>query len=432
MATDRYQRSAALYAEAKAYLAGGVSSTFRLGGTPAPLTFQRGHGARLIDVDENEYVDYALGMGPAILGHAPEAVTRAVAETLSQGQLYAGQHPAEYALARKFCELAPCAERVRFGSSGSEAVQAALRLARAYTGRSKIVRFEGHYHGWLDNIAAGPALDNDAHPIPISAGQPASALSELYLLPWNDLNVFRRFVSAHADEIAGVIMEPILCNTGVIVPRPGYLEGVRELCQRFNLVLIFDEVITGFRVGLAGAQGLLGVTPDLAVFAKALGAGYPISAVAGRAEIMETANVLHGGSYNANVVSSVAALTTLEVLSANDGAAYQAMTQMGEQLIAGIRDIAQRTGARLKVQGVGTVFNTAFTDQAEIVDWRAYQGCDAAALAKFVRTLQDHGVYVTRRGTWFLSTAHTAADVTLTLRAIENALQREGVMAIAV
>lgn len=426
-----YARSQEHYAEACAVLAGGVNSNFRMHGQPVPLVFERGEGAHLIDLDGNVYVDYALGMGPNILGHAPEPVIRAVADSLAGGQLFAGQHRAEALLARRVQELVPCAELVRFGVAGSEMDQAALRLARAYTGRSKVVKFEGHYHGWFDTIlvsVAPPLAAAGPHEAPVphlpSAGQSAAAAQDIVVLPWNDLEVVRGYLLAHGSETAALIMEPILCNTGVVLPRAGYLEGVRELCDQYGVVLIFDEVITGFRVGLHSAQGLLGVTPDIAVFAKALAGGFPIGAVAGKRAIMDGAgngSVLHGGSFNGHTASVAAALATLSELSRPG--VYEQMTARGEALMAGLRLVAERAGVPLLVQGLGTVFNTAFSDGAPVTDYRSYaEHCDAARVARFLHGLQEAGVRPTSRGTWFLSTAHTDADIEATIRGAEAAL----------
>jgi glutamate-1-semialdehyde 2,1-aminomutase len=426
-----YARSEAYYHDACDVLAGGVNSNFRLHGQPVPLVFERGEAAHLIDVDGNTYVDYALGMGPNILGHAPEPVVRAVAETLARGQIFAGQHPAEAQLARRVQELVPCAELVRFGVAGSEMDQAALRLARAYTGRSRVVKFEGHYHGWFDTVlvsvapplsAAGP----DEAPVPHlpSAGQSAPAAQDVVVLPWNNLDLLRRYLESHAAETAALIMEPILCNTSVVLPRPGYLEGVRELCDHFDVVLIFDEVITGFRVGLHGAQGRLGVIPDLAVFAKSLAGGFPIGAFAGKRSIMQLAadgSVLHGGSFNGHTASVAAALATLDELSRPG--TYEQMEGRGEALMAGLRSIARRKGVPLLVQGLGSVFNTAFSDGPPVTDYRSFaRRCDASRLPPFLHALQENGVRPTSRGTWFLSSAHTDADIEATIRAAERSL----------
>ncbi len=431
-ALHSYARSIDAYAEACELLAGGVSSNFRLGGQPVPLFFERAQGSRLYDLDGNSYIDYALGMGPVILGHAPEPVLRAIAATLSSGQLFAGQHRGEIELARRLKQHVPCAELVRFGLSGSEMVQAALRVARAATGRRVVVKFEGHYHGWFDTIlvSVAPPLDQ-AGPADLprlhlpSAGQSAAAAQDVAVLPWNDLEAVQSYLWQHADETAAIIMEPILCNTCVILPQPGYLEGVRELCDRYGVVLIFDEVITGFRVGLGGAQARLGVIPDLAVFAKALGAGFPIAALAGKRALMDLIGrgaVLHGGTFNTNTVSTAAAIAALDELARDGGQVYQHMEARGERLMHGLRELGQQAGLPLHVQGLGTVFNTCFTEQPLVTDYRSYQQADLDRQRRWLRALQDRGVRVTSRGTWFLSAAHTDADIDETLAAAERAL----------
>jgi glutamate-1-semialdehyde 2,1-aminomutase len=348
--------------------------------------------------------------------------------------LYAGQHEAELRLARLVASLVACAERVRFGCSGSEAVQIALRLARAYTGRNKIVKFEGHYHGWLDNIYVSvhpaPERSGDAgcpFTVPESDGQDESAYAETIVLPWNDIAAIEETLSASAREVAGIIMEPILCNTGVILPKPGYLERVRELCSEHGIVLIFDEVITGFRVALNGAQGLLGVTPDLAVFAKAMAGGFPISCLAGRAALMDLigkGSVMHGGTYNSNVVSVVAAIETLEQLSDDNGAIYDRMNRLGLDLMDGLQQIARELDAGLEVQGLGSVFHTYFGSGQQPVDYRSYCATDRSRLRQFVDALLDHGVRITARGTWFLSAAHSEMDIQETLAAARQAMCR--------
>ena len=430
-----FDKSKALYEAGKQVLAGGVSSNFRYAGygeSPVPLYYGNGRGSRLTDVDGNEYIDFALANGPAILGHAPEPVIKAVAETLSMGQLFAGQTEAEAELARRLVEIIPCAELIRFASSGTEAVQAAIRLARAHTGRSRIIKFEGHYHGWADNIfasinpspnEAGPA----AEPMVVShtPGQPANVLDDLIVLPWNDLDQFAKVMSEPGNDVAGVIMEPIMGNTGSIFPATGYMEGVREITDKQGAVLIFDEVITGFRVGLTGAQGLLGVTPDLAVFAKAVAAGFPLAVLAGAREVMErvhTDQVMHGGTYNANVMCITAGLATVEELSRNHGEVYPIMHARGEKLMEGLRRIAHDHKEPLLVQGVGSVFHPAFTEKNEITDYRSFAETDAEKRTRFCAKLQSSGVRVTARGTWLLSTVHTDDDVEASLAAAEEAM----------
>jgi len=416
-----YHRSNSLHREAEGYLSGGVSSNFRLNEKPVVMYFDRAEGAHLFSVDGVRYIDYALGMGPVILGHAHHGVVRAVADTLGRGQLYAGQHEGEARLAKLICGIVPCAEQVRFSLSGSEAIHAALRLARAATGRRKVIKFEGHYHGWFDNIYASvrPRRSGPA-PQPESDGQDPESLANLIVLPWNDLDAL---TAALDDDAAAVIMEPVMCNTGVIFPRAGYLEGVRELCTRRGTVLIFDEVITGFRLALGGAQSLLGVTPDLAVFAKAMANGFPGSCLAGKSELMNrigSGQVMHGGTYNSNVVCTAAAIATLEELS-NTGA-HRRLVEAGNELIGGLRSLAKAAGVPMLIQGTGAVFHTAFTDAREILNFRDSTNADAPRLSAFVETLIAHGVRTTRRGTWFLSAAHTSSDVRETLDAAQKAL----------
>lgn len=424
----RRDKSQALWERSRQSLAGGVSSNVRA--TSQPLYFERGEGSRLFDVDGNSYIDYTLGQGPMILGHTPRPVIQAVQHAMRSGQLYAGQHELEIKLSEKLQQFIPCAEMVRYSNSGSEIVQAALRLARAYTGRQKIVKFEGHYHGWFDNvlISVHPPLEmagprERPHPVPGSAGQATSVLADVIVLPWNDLEVFSAVVAQQADEIAAVIMEPIMCNTGCILPRPGYLEGVRELCARYGIVLIFDEIITGFRVGLSGAQGYLGVTPDLATFGKAMAGGFPISCLAGKRELMKLIarrQVNHSGTFNSNVISMAAAWATLAELERDEGQVYQRLYELGRQLMVGLLDLAQRQGTKVLVQGVGPMFHLAFTEQESIVDYRTFlTAWDQDRYQRFADLLLDKGVRVLRRGLWYLSAAHTAEDIETTLRAAD-------------
>jgi glutamate-1-semialdehyde 2,1-aminomutase len=429
----RYDQSIELHQSAAAVLPGGVNSHFRLGGYPVPLFFSRGEGAHLWDVDGNRYVDFVLGMGPNILGHAPRPVIDAVSRSLVDGQLFAGQHVGEVELAERLKLLIPSAEAGRLGLSGSEMAHAAVRLARAATGRPRVLKFEGHYHGWLDSIlfsVQSASLDGPSsqlgrwEPRPESAGQPATAGADVDVIGWNDIAAIREYLDERASSLAAVIMEPIQCNTGVILPADGYLEEVRELCDRVGAVLIFDEVITGFRVGRSGAQGMLGVTPDLTILAKALGGGFPVAALVGRRRYMEllgNGSVVHGGTYNANRISVAAASATLDVLSEEDGACYVRMQALGERLMDGLREAAAALEVNLVVQGLGAVFNTTFSDRP-IRNVRDYYGSDRGRQGRFLQALQDRGIRVTSRGTWFLSTAHTSTDIDDALAAAREAL----------
>jgi glutamate-1-semialdehyde 2,1-aminomutase len=397
-----------------------------------PICFSSGKGARLTDLDGNVYLDYALGMGPNILGHAPPAVVDEVARTLTLGQLFAGQQALELKLAETLSNCVSSAELVRIGLSGSEMVQAAMRVARAYTGRSEIIKFEGHYHGWFDNIfvnvsgAPGPEGAELPRPRQLqSAGQSPYASVDLSVLPWNDFDAIERYVSANAERIAAIITEPVMLNTGGILPKDGYLQHLRQVATAHGIVLIFDEVITGFRVALGGAQGLYGVTPDLSIFAKALGAGFPVSALAGRRDIMElfaSGRVNHSGTYNANVPSMSAALAALGALSASGGAVYERMNARGTALMDGIAQAARQQGIDLQVSGLPTAFHTCFASHP-IHDYASYLRADQARLSAFLLALLKCRIRPTGRGTWFLSTEHTESDIETTLEGVRRALR---------
>ena len=415
--------------EAAEVIAGGVNSNVRLAGTP--ICFARASGSRLTDIDGNTYIDYAMGMGPAILGHAHPAVVAALRDSLDLGQMYAGQHPAELELARLVQRLIPSAQLVRFGVTGSEVVQAAVRVARAFTGRTKIIKFSGHYHGWFDNVLANEARSTDGagadqfSPQLQSLGQPPSSVAELLVLPWNDIDTLRRVFALQGHEVAAVLMEPMMCNTGAILPRPGYLQAVRGLCDDHGAVLIFDEVITGFRLGLGGAQVLFDVKPDLSTFAKAIGAGIPLALLAGRADIMAliaSGKVNHSGTYNSNVMSIVAGIAALRVLSENDGSVMTRIEATGRALMAGLRDLGRKRKSNLCVSGVGGAFNTSFTDQKEVYDYDSFKHAHEAPLKAFLEALLRRGVRPTSRGTWFVSAAHTQEDIEATLAAADAAL----------
>jgi len=423
--------SARYHADAARAIAGSVNSNVRLLGTP--ICFARASGAHLVDIDGNSYIDYALGMGPAILGHAHPRVVTAVQESLSLGQLYAGQHPAELELALLVQRLIPSAELVRFGMTGSEMIQAALRVARAHTGRNKIIKFEGHYHGWFDNVLAnvgGPPAAHTSEPIPYSArlqtlGQPQSSVAELLAMPWNNIDALTRCFEEHGHEIAAVLMEPMMCNAGAILPRSDYLQAVRRLCDVDGALLVFDEVITGFRLGLGGAQGLFGVKPDLSVFAKAIGAGLPLAMLTGRADIMKlisTGAVNHSGTYNSNLVSIAAGVAALQVLSEDGGSALAHIERTGRELMSGLRELACKHESNLYVSGVGAVFNTSFTDHHDVYDYASFKLAEDAPLKVFLDGLLMRGVRPTSRGTWFVSAAHTDREVRETLAAADEVL----------
>lgn len=427
-----YDQSRELYERALKVLAGGVSSEFRKLGYPHPLFYHSAHGSHIVDVDGNDYLDFTLSQGPLLLGHNHPHVVEAVERAARQGQLYAGQHVPELELAERLQRLIPCAELLRFSLSGSEANHAALRVARAATGRDTFVRFEGQYHGWFDNVAYGvsapsiEALGAREQPIviPWTEGLPARAADEFILLPWNDLELVTRVVDERHAEIAAIITEPVMCNNGCIRPLPGFLEGLRALCDRYGIALIFDEVITGFRLNIGGAQTYYGVTPDLAVFAKALASGYPLSVLAGRRRWMQPiadGRVIHAGTLNAGVSSVAAALATLDVLEHEQ--VHPRLFALGTRLMEGLQAIAREMELPLHVQGLGPMFHTGFTVLPDVRDFRDCLSYDKAAYTRFVARMHDRGVRLIGRGLWYISAAHTEDEIDRTLEIARDILR---------
>ncbi|CAL1520753.1 aspartate aminotransferase family protein [Chitinophaga sp. MM2321] len=416
----KYTRSADLLERAKKVMAGGVSSEFRKYNHPHAIFYTHGKGSRIYDVDDNEYLDFTLSQGPLILGHSHPHVLKSIHEYTEQGQLFAGQHIKEIELAETIHRLIPSAELMRFCLDGSEAVQTALRVARAKTGRKKFLRFEGHYHGWLDNMCWGisapsvAALGSKEAPEvhPWTAGLPAQSRDEFIIAPWNDITILKKIVAAHKNEIAAIITEPVMCNNGCIQPVEGFLSGLRELCDEHGMALIFDEVITGFRLGLGGAQQYFNVTPDLSIFAKALGSGYPISVVAGKREwmnLIEEAKVIHAGTMNASNPTIAAALATIEVLEKE--APYDRMFQYGKRLMEGLREAAAKHGQHLVVQGPGPMFHMGFTDGGEMHDYRDTLALDRVKLGKFIAGMHDRKIRIIGRGLWYISAVHTEEEI---------------------
>ena len=325
---DKWSRSREYLQRARRSLAGGVSSPFRAK-APAPLYLVDAWGSRIQDADGNEYIDYSLAWGPLILGHRHPRLVETMRAQAERPHIYGAQHELEFHLAEDAAEHVACAERQAFTSSGSEAVQIALRLARAFTRRPLIVKFEGHHHGWMDSVlfsykpdARAMARTPPAHGIPGSLGQVENAADNLLIAPWNDANAVEKLFAEHGSEIAAVITEPVVCNSGCLLPAPGYLESLAAMARRHGALLIFDEVITGFRLSLGGAQAFYGVSPDLASFGKAIAGGLPLSVLAGRREILEMmagGGVAFGGTFNGNPISLAAAATTIQELSRDNG-----------------------------------------------------------------------------------------------------------------
>jgi glutamate-1-semialdehyde 2,1-aminomutase len=433
-----YEKSRQLHERSLHVLAGGVASEFRKFTQPHPLFYSHGAGTRIWDVDGNEFLDFTLSQGPLILGHSNQVVLNAVEKASRQGQLFAGQHLDELHLAEKLQELIPCAELLRFSLSGSEADHTALRVARAATGRQRFLRFEGHYHGWFDNVAVGISgttenLGPREAPTPVSwtAGLPERVQEESIVLPWNDLALVEKVVSQRWQEIAAIITEPFMCNTGCIPPEPGFLQGLRDLCDRYGIVLIFDEVITGFRVGASGAQGYFGITPDLGVFGKAMASGYPISVICGKRrfgkeskplmDLVQDGVVIHAGTMNSGNPSVAAALATVGELT--QGGSYEKLYELGTRLRDGIAKIGREAGTNMLVQGPGPMFHVGFTDLKQVRDYRESLSYDKARYGRFAAAMQERGVRLIGRGLWYVSTAHTSQDIDDCLSRVREAIK---------
>lgn len=417
----RTQRSAEFARHAAALTPGGVHSNVRL--TAPRITFERGKGPWLFDVDGNDYVDYLLGQGPMFLGHAPEELNDAVSQALQQGSVFGGQHILENNAAELMLDSLSWADQVRFGLTGTEADQMALRLARAATGRRRFLRFAGHYHGWLDNVLTSWA---GGEPAPASAGQLPSHLQDSVTVPFNDTGTLARTLGEQGDEIAAIILEPVMCNNGVIAPEPGFLEAVRRLADEHGAVLIFDEVITGFRVGLSGAAGRFGVIPDLATYGKALAGGWPVSAVAGKAEVMGLIGgdgVNHSGTFNAYMPGMAAVIGSLTQL--REEGAYDRLNEHGTGLQQGLLEVAAGRGVPMRVQGLPMAFHLSFGEHEPVRSHAELQRLDLARYASFSHVLAEHGVWVAGRGVWYVSTAHGPAELDAVLERFDAALANE-------
>jgi len=407
-------------------LAGGVSSGLRRTFRPNPLFFDRGRGSRVIDVDQNVYLDYGLAWGPLILGHAPPEVVEAVQYQLSKGFTFGAQHDLEFEVAERLTNIIPCGDSVCFANSGTEIVQLALRLTRAVTGRKKLVKFEGHYHGWADNVfvsyhpTAEEVANSDGNPIPAALGQLPD--DEVLIAQWNDCAGVEKMFANHGAAIASVICEPMLCNSGCIPPDTGFLEMLREITRSHGALLIFDEVITGFRLHLKGAQGLYGVEPDLATYAKAIGAGTPLSALAGKAEFMAliaSGQVVHAGTLNGNPIALAAARAALDVLARENGAVYESLWSRGERLRLGLEAILSARGYPVVTTGAGPVFQLSFMSRVPH-NYRDTLEADRSLYSDFAVAMLDAGVLLLPDGRWYLSIAHTDADIEDTLAAAER------------
>jgi glutamate-1-semialdehyde 2,1-aminomutase len=428
-------KSRAHFEIAKTLMPGGTSSNARSFPLFEPyyVVMDRGKGSHIWDVDGNEYIDYSLSYGPLILGHCHPKIVEAVKAQVETLHMCETATELELKVAKKFRKWIPCAEMVRFGNTGTEATMQAMRIARGYTGKNKVVKFEGQYHGTHDYVLWSTlgtplgAMGSEKNPnkVPGSWGIPPEVADTMIILPWNNSEVLEKTLRRHANEIAAVLTEPIMHNIGVVEPEPGYLQTMRELTEENDIVLIWDEVVTGFRHAAGGAQELFGITPDMATYAKAMGGGLPISAIAGKEYVMETASpgkVLHGGTYNGNPLCLAAADATITELTANDCAAFKHMKRIGEKLLRGHQEAIQRTRADALVQGKGPVLQLYFTGLKKVRNYRDYCECDPELYRRYQKEMAKRGVWFGPEVHFFISAVHSDDDANKTSKAVEESL----------
>jgi glutamate-1-semialdehyde 2,1-aminomutase len=426
---------------AKAYIGGHSNLKVNMSATPMKIFVNRMKGARIYDLDGNEYVDYMCALGPIIVGHCHEKYVQALKDTIDNMSPTIGSYvlamEKEIALADKLKQHIPCAEELKFAVTGSEAVQLAFRLARAYTGKRYVIRFSGHYHGWFDNVL-GQIMNPNGNGMPFgiesegdlaaTAGKDPDAVKQTFILPWNEIGPVEDCLKRYGDQIAMVHCEPIVFNHQGLMPRPGFLEKLKELCEHYNVVLSFDEVITGFRCGLGGAQGKLGVTPHMATFGKAMAGGMPMSLVAGKRDIMGLLGdrtVLGPGTFMGYPLGVAASLATIEILEQDNGAVYREMDRLQERLIAGIKEISAQKGIPMHCQGTTGAFVVLPGVECDV----AYTDEDLATLNidmlfKIWAILQEEGVIIRIGGTFYMTTAHNDEDIDFTLAAFSRCMAK--------
>ena len=427
MPRARTQRSEKLFAAAQRILPGGVNSPVRafksVGATP--VFIERGRGALVEDADGNSYIDYVMSWGPLIHGHAPKGLQKALAGAAARGTSFGAPTEMETRLAQRVALLIPSMERVRFVSSGTEAAMSAVRLARAATKRDKVVKFEGCYHGHADAFLVQAGSGAMTLGVPTSPGVPAAAARDTLLAGYNDLDSVERLFQQHGGEIAAIFVEPIAGNMGLVLPREGFLTGLRSLADRHHALLVFDEVISGFRASTGGAQQVYKVRPDLTCLGKIIGGGLPVGAYGGLRELMDlvapAGPVYQAGTLSGNPLAMTAGLWSLEQLTPK---LYKRLAALGSMLAAGLADAAREAGVALQVNAFGSLLTPFFTS-APVRDFHTALACDTEAYGRFFRGMLVRGVYPppSQFEAWFLSAAHSERDVARTIKAARAAMQ---------
>ncbi len=427
-----HSSSHALFAAAQEHIPGGVNSPVRAFGNVGcdPVFYQSASGSHVIDVDGNEYIDFIGSWGPMILGHRPSCVMQAVSRQVERGLSFGAPCEAEVELADKICTLVPAAEKVRMVSSGTEATMSAIRTARGFTGRDKFIKFAGNYHGHSDALLVNAGSGVATLGIPGTPGVTAGAVADTIVVPYNDLSAVQEAFERMPEDIAAIIVEPIAGNMGVVPPADGFLQGLREVCTRYGALLIFDEVISGFRASLGGAQGLYGITPDMCCFGKIIGGGFPVGAFAGRADIMDVlapqGPVYQAGTLSGNPVAMEAGLAMLEELEGTDP--YPYLDLLGERLQKGLVQAAEDAGIPVQVNRAGSLLTVFFTDRPQVTCWDDAASCDADRFARYFRAMLDAGFLIapSQFEALFISAAHTEAEIDAFIAAASKAFSTLG------
>ncbi|MCQ6277231.1 glutamate-1-semialdehyde 2,1-aminomutase [Bacillus sp. V3B] len=425
-----FTNSERLHKEALEHIVGGVNSpsrSYKAVGGGSPIVMERGQGAYFFDVDGNQYIDYLAAFGPIITGHAHPHITEAIKKAAETGVLFGTPTLHEVTFAKMLKEAMPALEKVRFVNSGTEAVMTTIRVARAYTGRDKIIKFAGCYHGHSDLVLVAAGSGPSTLGIPDSAGVPKSMAQEVITVPFNDIEPFKKALEKWGDEVAAVLVEPIVGNFGMVEPSPGFLEQVNELTHKAGALVIYDEVITAFRFMYGGAQDLLGVTPDLTAMGKIIGGGLPIGAYGGRKDIMEHVAPL-GPAYSAgtmagNPASILAGIACLEVLK-QDGV-YDYLDQLGRRLEEGILKAAKEHDVQITINRIKGALTVYFTNE-KIENYTQAEKTDGEMFARFFKLMLNQGINLaaSKYEAWFLTIAHTEDDIDATIHAVENAFSQ--------
>jgi len=423
-------RSEDLFHDAQSVIPGGVNSPVRafkgVGGSP--LFFEKGEGAYLIDADDKRYIDYVGSWGPMILGHANQDVVEAVQKQLQQGLGYGAPTELETVMAKKVCELVPSIEKVRMVSSGTEATMSAIRLARGFTGRDKIVKFEGCYHGHSDSLLVKAGSGALTLGVPNSPGVPASLAEHTITLRFNDIDSVRQAFSEIGNDVAAIIVEPVAGNMNCIPPVPGFLKGLRDICDEYKSVLIFDEVMTGFRVSLGGAQGHFGVTPDITTLGKVIGGGLPVGAFGGHADIMDyiapTGPVYQAGTLSGNPLAMAAGLTMLTKIS--EAGFYEHLIAQTTKLVEGLKQAAKNTNTSMCFSQAGSMFGFFFSKEDKVDFYEQVVECDIEKFQRFYHEMLNEGVYLAPSAfeAGFVSSAHSDEVIAATIAAAEKVMAR--------